>query len=122
LEIPFHKCQVTFLVVKTVKCKHGINVANLQESMKALLWTSASGGHGPLDFHTWYRYSTYERLNSAIFRFFLLFFGLFSVGPAPWKRLNSAIFRSFLLFSVFFPLVPLEIFLPTPLRFTTKIS
>jgi len=41
----------------------------------------------------------------------------------PWKRLNSAIFRSFLhffglfcYFSVFFPLPPpLKIFLPTPL-------
>jgi len=28
----------------------------------------------------------------------VLFFGLFSVTPPPWKRLSSAVFRSFLLF------------------------
>jgi len=39
------------------------------------------------------------------FSFFLLFFGLFSVGPL-WKRLNSAIFRYFLLIFGFFPLPP----------------
>jgi len=47
-------------------------------------------GHAPLDFHTGYRYSR--------------------------QRLNSAIFRSFLLFLVFFNCPPyMEIFLPTPL-------
>jgi len=62
-----------------------------------------SGGKGgavtPLDFQTWYKYSK-KRLKS---------------GP-PWKR-NSAIFRFFLLiFGLFFrcPL-PLEDFLPTHL-------
>jgi len=52
----------------------------------------------------------------------VLFFGLFCyfrsffVGP-PWKRLNSAIFRVFLLFFGF-PVAPStpEIFFPTPLN------
>jgi len=49
------------------------------------------------------------RLNSAIFRSFLLFFGhFFSVGLS-WKRLNSAIVR---LFSVRCP-PHVKIFLPT---------
>jgi len=34
-------------------------------------------------------------LKVLFFGVFLLFFGLFSPLPSPWKRLNSAIFRSF---------------------------
>jgi len=66
-----------------------------------------SGGRGALDFHTWYKYSR-ERLKSAIFRCFLLFFGIFfRCPPLPWKRLNSAIFRIFCYFSVIFSVAPL---------------
>jgi len=79
-----------------------------------------SGGQGgavaPLDFQTWYKYSK-KRLKSAIFRPFLLFFGLFSVGPS-WKRLNSAIFRYFLIiFGLFFhcPPPPRHFFFHPPL-------
>jgi len=49
-----------------------------------------SGGCAPLDFHVWYKYCR-ESLKSGIF-------GLFFVAPPPpRKRLNSAIFRYFLL-------------------------
>jgi len=75
----------------------------------------------------------WKRLNSAIFRFFLLLFVFFSVGShplkrglivlflfffaifghffwcsPPWKRFNSAIFRSFLLFFGIFSIGPPE--------------
>jgi len=42
-------------------------------------------GHAPLDFHTWYKYSRLW-LSSAIFLSFLLFFGLFPIGPHPPGR------------------------------------
>jgi len=41
----------------------------------------------PPDFHTWYKYSR-EKLKSAIFRCFLLLFGLFSVAPLPLKEVQ----------------------------------
>jgi len=56
------------------------------------------GGRGPPpNFQTWYKW-----LKSAIFWPFLLFFGLFSIGPRL-EEANSAIFRYFLLiFELFF--------------------
>jgi len=53
------------------------------------------------------------------FGLFLLFLGLFFRCPLPLEEANSAIFRYFLLifglFSVGLPSHPLENFLPTPL-------
>jgi len=45
----------------------------------------------PLDFHTWYKYST-QRLKNAFFRCFANFRSFFRCPHFPWKRLNSAIF------------------------------
>jgi len=62
-------------------------------------------------------------LNLLFFGLFLLFFDLFiRCPPLSWKRLNSTIFRYFLLiFSLFF-VGPrhLKNFLPTPLRFVPR--
>jgi len=57
------------------------------------------------------------------FDVFFVIFGLFSVGPL-WKRLNSAIFRTFLLFFGLIFCCPhsLEIFLPKPLTLWCCIS
>jgi len=65
-------------------------------------WTTCmgvgSGGKGP--WYTWYRYSR-KRLNSTIFRSFLLIFGLFSVAPSSpgnvsADALNHMLFGLFL--------------------------
>jgi len=73
---------------------------------------SAAGGRrgrDPLDFHTWYRYST-KRLNSAIFRVFFAIFRPFFPLTTFWERLNSAIFLFFFaIFRSFFRC-------PSPLR------
>jgi len=71
-------------------------------------WASVAGTVAPF----WiFIHDTYivdrARLNSAIFRFFFLFFVFFFVAPLPpWKRLNSDIFQSFLLFFGIFSVGP----------------
>jgi len=58
-----------------------------------------SGGQGAvatLDFYTWYKYCR-RALKVLFFGLFCYFSVFFTVDPLPWKRLNSAIFRYFLL-------------------------
>jgi len=64
-----------------------------------------SGGQAmaPLDFH-----NDTNVVNKGLIMLhfwpFLIFFGLFSIAPPPWKRLNIAIFGLFGYLSIFFPL------------------
>jgi len=68
------------------------------------------GGRGPPGFSYMVFFGLF-----CYFSVFLLFSVFFSLA-FPWKRLNSAIFRSFLLFFglLFRCPFPLKIFLPTP--------
>jgi len=62
------------------------------------------------------------RLNSAIFRFFSLFFGLFSVAPLPTRRgLIVLFFGHFCNFPVFFRWPPWKFFCRRPCREVTFI-
>jgi len=62
-------------------------------------------------------------LKVLFFGLFWLFSVFFSVpSPLPWKRLNSAIFRYFLLISLLPPPSFLKNFLPTHLPFNAKIK
>jgi len=92
---------------------HFLKIARLKRDLKHKItttlkrsWASAARGRGERP--PWILIHGTNIVDKVLM---VLFFGLFSVPPPPWKRLSSAIFRFF-----FCWLPPLENFLPTPLE------
>jgi len=115
----YNRINVEFCLLSRMKYRHkGFESVNIGVGMRWAGRAVASLGYGP----PWYKYSTNIHGTNIVDRglkvLFSAFFGIFWYFfrcSLLWKRLNSAILYFLLIFGIFFPLPPLENFLPTPL-------